>query len=54
MAVTLWNDSGAPQKPEINAPGYKLESANWQDASWKGTDHEIAPGDVAVMVFAKQ
>jgi hypothetical protein len=54
MAVTLWNDSGAPQKPEINAPGYKLESANWQDSKWEGTDHQIAPGDVAVMIFAKQ
>jgi hypothetical protein len=54
MAITFWNDSGAPQKPEINAPGYKLESANWQDAKWQGIDHQVAPGDVAVMVFAKQ
>jgi hypothetical protein len=54
MAITFWNDTKTPQKPEITADGYKLESGNWQDPTWKGADHEIAPGDVAVMVFDKQ
>jgi hypothetical protein len=54
MAITLWNDSQTPQKPEINVKGYKLQSANWQDPKLKGTDHEIAPGDVALLVYTKK
>jgi len=54
MAVTLWNPTSSAQKPGIAAPGYALESANWQDSKWTGTDHEIQPGDVAVLVFKKQ
>jgi hypothetical protein len=53
MAITLWNSGTTPQKPEIAAKGYKLESANWQDPTWTGTDHQINPGDVAVLVFSK-
>lgn len=53
MAITLWNNSATPQKPDITAKGYKLESANWQDSKLTGPDHEIAPGDVAVMVYTK-
>lgn len=54
MAVTLWNSTATPQRPRIAAPGYTLESANWQDPAWTGTDHEIQPGDVAVLVFQKR
>jgi hypothetical protein len=53
MAVTLWNSTGEPQKPLVTADGYKLESANWQDPAWQGTEHQILPGDVAVFVFKK-
>jgi len=53
MAITLWNSTGEAQKPVITANGYKLESANWQDPSWKGTEHQILPGDVAVFVYNK-
>jgi hypothetical protein len=53
MAITLWNPTDKPQKPAITANGYKLQSANWQDPKWEGTDHEIAPGDVAVLVYSK-
>lgn len=54
MAITLWNSTSEPQKPLIVAKGYTLESANWQDPKWVGTDHQILPGDVALMVFKKQ
>jgi hypothetical protein len=54
MAVTLWNPTTTPQKPGIAAPGYTLESANWQDSKWTGAGHEIQPGDVAVIVFKRQ
>lgn len=53
MAITLWNPGETPQKPRITAPGYRLESANWQDPKWTGEDHFILPGDVAVWVFRK-
>jgi hypothetical protein len=51
MAVTLWNPGDKAQKPRITAPGSRFESANWQDPQLAGTDHEIQPGDVAVLVF---
>jgi hypothetical protein len=54
MAVTLWNSSDTAQKPLIAAEGYTLESANWQDPKWEGTDHQILPGDIALMVFKKK
>jgi hypothetical protein len=53
MAITLWNSTKVPQKPVIVADGYTLESANWQNPGWQGTDHEILPGDVALFVFKK-
>jgi hypothetical protein len=54
MAITLWNSTNEPQKPLITANGYTLESANWQDPKWDGTDHQILPGDVALFVFKKK
>jgi hypothetical protein len=54
MAITLWNSTNEPQKPLITANGYTLESANWQDPKWEGTDHQILPGDVALLVFKKK
>jgi hypothetical protein len=53
MAVTIWNPTGVPQKPVINAPGYSLESCNWQDAALTGTEHEVQPGDIALFVYKK-
>jgi hypothetical protein len=54
MAITIWNSTSEPQKPQIVAKEYTLESVNWQDTEWKGTDHQILPGDVALFVFRKK
>jgi hypothetical protein len=54
MAVTLWNPGNVPEKPSIDAPGYALESAHWQNPAWTGLEHDIQPGDVAVLVFRKR
>lgn len=53
MAVTLWNSTDIPQKFRVMAPNYTLESAEWQDANWSGTDHPIMPGDIAVQIFQR-
>jgi hypothetical protein len=54
MAVTLWNPDTTPERLHVAAPGYALESANWQNPAWTGLEHEIQPGDVAVLVFRKR
>ena len=53
LAVTMWNSTKTALKPSIAAPGYKLESANWQDKSLKGLENEIKPGDIALFVYTK-
>ena len=53
MAVTLWNRTEVAQRARVVADGYQLESVEWQDPSWTGTDHWIMPGDVAVLVFRR-
>ena len=53
MAVTLWNPTDLPQKVRVVAPNHTLESAEWQEASWSGTDHTIMPGDIAVQIFGR-
>ena len=54
MAITIWNSTNESQKPFIVAKDYTLESVNWQDIEWKGTDHQVLPGDVALFVFRKK
>ncbi len=53
MAITLWNPTSTPQKPQIEAQGYTIESANWQNPDLTGTDHEVQPGDVALFIYRK-
>jgi len=53
MAVTLWNPGNVPQRARVEAPGYQLERADWQDPSWSGPDHWLMPGDVAVLIFRR-
>ena len=54
MAITIWNSTDEPQKPLIVTRDYTLESANWQDTEWKGIDHQILPGDIALFVYRKK
>lgn len=54
MAVVLWNSTEVPQKARVVAEGYTLESAEWQDPGWSGTDHSTMPSDVAVLVFRRR
>jgi hypothetical protein len=51
MAVTLWNPTDVAQRARVEAAGYRLEAANWQDPGWSGPDHWIMPGDVAVLIL---
>jgi hypothetical protein len=53
MAVTLWNATEKPQKVDLMAPGYKLETMKWIDSAWTGTAHSLLPNDVAVAVFRR-
>jgi len=54
MAVTLWNPTDVAQKVRVMAPNYALKSAEWEDASWSGTDHVVMPGDIAVELFERR
>jgi hypothetical protein len=51
LAVVLWNPTGMPQRAEVAAPRYHLESVVWQDPEDSGPDHALLPNDVAVFVF---
>lgn len=53
MAVTLWNPADIAQQVRVMAPGYTLESAEWEDPSWSGLEHTIMPGDIAVQIFQR-
>lgn len=54
MAVTLWNPTEVAQRVRVIAPGYELESAEWQDPGWSGPDNPIMPGDIAVQIFQRR
>jgi hypothetical protein len=53
MAVTLWNSTDVAQQVRVMAPGYTLESAEWEDPGWSDLEHTIMPGDIAVQVFQR-
>ncbi len=53
MAVTLWNSTDVPQRVRVDAAGYRLEAAKWQDPKWSGPDHPVMPGDVALLIFRR-
>ncbi len=53
MAVTLWNATDVAQRARVEAAGYRLEAAHWQDPARSGPDHWIMPGDVAVLIFRR-
>lgn len=54
MAVTLWNPTDVAQQVKVMAPGYTLESAEWEDPSWSGLQHTVMPGDLAVQIFQRR